>query len=414
MIITSIWIMGKGDNEKMLNPEMTLQDKEDFLPRAIEAGSKAKYAIDLEMDEQDNFNIHSKAYIQNDSTDPWGELVFYFMPNIFTETQSPQLKKSAFVEIDSIKVDEETAEYSLDGDTLSIMLKKEKLPKEVIAVDIKYKFTLPEKGFRFSKSRGNYILAQWYPMIATYRNHQWNKEDYRVKGETYHTSFSDYEITYKLPEGLTIISSGEDTLPSKQSGVLTAENIKEFYIALLKEPNIVEKQVNDINLRIIGVDDRTALLNETLDVAGEALTYFQSSIGPYPHKQLDIILDETGMEYPGVVTVGASDHRLSLPSTITHEIAHQWFYGLVNNDPYHDAWLDEGITAFATNLFIVHQKDKGINVKGDYHKDFLLPVNLSLDKYKLEEQSRYIYGKSSEMLWNLFVGKGGKNRRRIF
>ena len=395
-------------------PTSSTPYKEVFLPKTIEAGSKAKYVIDLAMDEQGNFNIHSKSYIQNNSTDPWGELVFYFLPNIFTETHSPQLKKPAFTNIDSIQVNEETVDFSLDKDSLKIILNKEQLPSETFVVDIKYKFTLPEKGFRFTKIEDNYFLAQWYPMIATYRDHQWNKEDYRGKGETYHTSFSDFEITYNLPEGLTIISSGEEKNPSKQSGVLTAENIKEFYIALLKEPNIVEKQVNEINLRIIDVDDSTELHNELLDAAGEALTYFQNNIGPYPHEQLDIILDETGMEYPGVVTVGASNNGRNLARIITHEIAHQWFYGVVNNDPYHNAWLDEGISEFATDLFFSQGERKEMYEKRNVFKEYPLPINLPLDKYTLGEQSNYIYGKSSKMLSNLLLGERIKIKAEDF
>ena len=51
-----------------------------------------------------------------------------------------------------------------------------------------------------------------------------------------------------------------------------------------------------------------------------------------------------GMEYPTIV--------FSEPSRITmaHELAHQWFYGVVGNDQYHEPWLDESFATWAMRL----------------------------------------------------------------
>ena len=88
---------------------------------------------------------------------------------------------------------------------------------------------MPEKGLRFNKNEKNYFLAQWYPMLATYRDNNWNKEEYRFKGETYHTSFSDFKIHYSIADNFTIVSSSEmDSFPSEQEGVLEG-NQRVFY-----------------------------------------------------------------------------------------------------------------------------------------------------------------------------------------
>ncbi|MFA6889778.1 MAG: M1 family aminopeptidase [Bacilli bacterium] len=34
-----------------------------------------------------------------------------------------------------------------------------------------------------------------------------------------------------------------------------------------------------------------------------------------------------------------------------HEIAHQWWYGLVGNDEINEAWLDEGLTQYSTMMY---------------------------------------------------------------
>ncbi|MGG0657240.1 M1 family metallopeptidase [Rummeliibacillus pycnus] len=397
-----------NENEKIPSFSINSHDKAEFVPKSKAAGSEAKYKISLEMDKKGKFRINSTTHIKNISTDNWKELVFYFIPNIFTKSNSPELATPSYVSIKSIKVDGKKTEFSLEKDTLKIKLSNKLQPNDEVIVNVQYDFTLPKRGLRFTANEKNFFLAQWYPMIATYREHKWNKEDYRVKGETYHTAFSDFEIQYKLSNNLTIISSSDnDTYPSERSGVLIGKDLKEFYIALLKEPNVIEKKIGGIKIRVFGVDKRKDLHSDIMEVASDALTYFQDTIGPYPHKQLDIILDELGMEYPGVVTA-SSIYRSApvdsdiLKSMVVHEIAHQWFYGVISNDPYHDAWLDEGITSFASNLFYAHYQGKEISMNEELFKDLTLPVNLPLDEYSLGEQSSYIYGKSQIGLWKVF------------
>ncbi|MFS0669541.1 M1 family metallopeptidase [Peribacillus frigoritolerans] len=393
------------------------QDKEEFSPKGLSPGSESEYDIKMEMDVEGNFKTHSTTSIKNISTDKWEQLIFYFIPNMFTETNS-YLEKPSTVKVVSINLDGKTVKFNLEKDTLTVPLNEKLEPNQNVVVDIKYEFTLPEKGYRFTQNENNYFLAQWYPMIATYRNHKWNKEAYRLKGESYHTTFSDFKIQYKLPKDLTLISSDDnDRYPSKRTGVLEGDNLKEFYISLLKEPNVIQKKTGDITIRVFGVDERKELHKEISEMASEAMNYFQDTFGPYPHKQLDIILDEKGMEYPGVVTAGSNYNRLESPEhlkrIVVHEIAHQWFYGVISNDPYHDAWLDEGITNLATLLFYANQGND-ISFDEELFKEFTLPVNLPLDKYSSNDQSNYIYGKSSTMLWKIFQENGGELKAEDF
>lgn len=420
-VTVSIWIIGRIEmKEKLDNP--TYKEVKDFSPKSLNPGSEAKYEITLEMNSISKFKIHSKTFIKNVSVDKWAQLVFYFIPNMFTKENSPHLAYPSTVKIESIKLNGKIATFNLEKDTLSVPLVEGLLPNNTITVDIQYEFTLPKEGLRFTKNETNYFLAQWYPMIATYRDHKWNKEGNRSKGETYHTSFSDFKVNYKLLNDLTIVSSSDiDTFPSENTGVLYGDNMKDFFIALLKTPNVIEKKVNDTTIRVFGVDTRTKLHKEISEVASQAFRYFQDTIGPYPHKQLDIILDELAMEYPGIVTANSvynvSLNPDSLKRMVVHEIAHQWFYGIISNDPYNDAWLDEGLANFAQELFYAKVEKKEIHLY-DYDKEFLekfpLPVNLPLDKYSLKTQSSYIYGKSSTMLTKTFQDNGGRKNAEEF
>ncbi|WP_150284172.1 M1 family metallopeptidase [Rummeliibacillus sp. TYF-LIM-RU47] len=381
-------------------------------------GSKTKYKINLEMDSRGHFNIESRSTIKNTSNDKWSDVVFYFIPNIFTKENSPTLSNPGTAHIKSILVNGKKAKFSLKKDSLKVLLHENVYPTKKIVVDIQYSFTLPEKGFRFNKEDGNYYLAQWYPMVATYKNGSWNKEEYRVKGETYHTAFSDFEVSYKIPKGLTIVStSDQEYVNSKNKSTLKMKNVKDFYITILKKPYENERKIGNVNIRAFTIDDDTQSQREVLQIAEKALNYFQDKIGPYPHKQLDIIVSQSGMEYPGIVTAGSikggnSDWR---ESVVVHEIAHQWFYGMISSDPFHDAWLDEGIANFATSLFYSKYKKEPISLLDvSEFQDSPLPVNLPLNKYTLGEQSNYIYAKAPTYLWKVFSENGGQKRAEDF
>ena len=47
------------------------------------------------------------------------------------------------------------------------------------------------------------------------------------------------------------------------------------------------------------------------------------------------------MEYPELVMV------VDDPTSVAHEVAHQWFYGLVGSDQWREPWLDESLATFA-------------------------------------------------------------------
>src|SRR5699024_1516709 len=148
-----------------------------------------------------------------------------------------------------------------------------------------------------------------------------------------------------------ITTSEQDEFPSKNNNTLTAEQVKEFFIANIDEPTMIEKKVVETSISVHSIEDDAKRNDELTEVAASSFNYFEDKIGPYQLEELDVILDELGMEYPGVVTAGSIYNKGNLSTSalkqvVVHEIAHQWFYGMISHDPYHDPWLDEGITQF--------------------------------------------------------------------
>ncbi len=53
-----------------------------------------------------------------------------------------------------------------------------------------------------------------------------------------------------------------------------------------------------------------------------------------------------GIEYPGAILLGPGQ----VDATLSHEVAHQWFYGLVGDNQGRDPWLDEAFATYAEAL----------------------------------------------------------------
>lgn len=335
----------------------------DFKPNPIMNENKATYNLDLTMVSNGEFKATAEVRVENNSKDTWNEIVFYFIPNAFTLENKPEfIENAAEVSIDELKVDGEKINFILEHDTLYLPVTMGFKPGEQKTVKVSYSFTLPENGIRFSKNSDNFYLAEWYPMLATYHS-GWKKEDYITGGESYYTDFSDFTVKYNLPEEYLVMSSADDdpNVPSRQ-GELHGLNIKEFYLSFTKEMRLLKKKAGEIEVRVAGTAE-VENLEKLLDTAVNAISFFSENLSPYPQKQIDVIADEGGMEYPGIVTVGkvegdfSDQGRISTYFALIHEIAHQWFYGVVNSDPYYDTYLDEGLTNFSTYLFLIaHDK----------------------------------------------------------
>ncbi|MGP7815892.1 M1 family metallopeptidase, partial [Niallia sp. 01092] len=401
------------NKEKKLtsNEAKVTLSKSNYTPKTISPGSQSNYNIDLVMDTDGLFTANVSINIENISNESWDNLTLYFIPNMFVNKNSPSLDSPSEVKIKSIQIDNKEAVYTLIKDKLSIPL-KERLPhKENITFKMNYTFTLPKNGFRFTKNGSNYHLAQWYPMVPTYRN-DWNKQDYSFNGESYHTAFCNFKINLDIPKEYTVVTtSSNDIFPSKNKSLFRINNVKDVFIALLKNPQIMQKEVDNVNIRVFTMNGTDENLAEYIKIAANSFVYFQKTIGTYPYKQLDIIIDGNGMEYPGIVTAASIyDYNYNediIKQIIVHEIAHQWFYGLVSNDPYKNAWLDEGFAEIASSLFFMPKGNKLLKYRNlDNLKP--MPSNLPLDKYEQSTQSNYIYSQSYSKLAQIFNQQGGK------
>ena len=113
------------------------------------------------------------------------------------------------------------------------------------------------------------------------------------------------------------------------------------------------------------------------------------------------------MEYPNLVIVSdAITDADELSKVIVHEIAHQWWYGLVGNNQVSEPWLDEALAEYSTCLFFEENnigetyaemiKDATasymiyVDVIGSLNGKVNLAMNLPVNKYSSEYEYTYM------------------------
>ncbi len=93
-----------------------------------------------------------------------------------------------------------------------------------------------------------------------------------------------------------------------------------------------------------------------LAYAADALKVYEARFAPYPYRVLNVFQSTTpigGIEYPMAVGVTAvRNDEVYFEWLVAHEVAHQWWYGLVGNDPINEAWLDEALAQYSTVLYL--------------------------------------------------------------
>jgi hypothetical protein len=207
---------------------------------------------------------------------------------------------------------------------------------------------------RFGHDGAYYFIGNALPVLAVRDSLGWHLDPYTNNGESFYALASDYTVALDHPSAMSVPATGTSTDSPGAAGrtITTAagKQVREFAWAAgpfrkISGTNSAGVAVNVYSVSSIGSSSARSMLN----VATSAMDAHAGRFGAYPYGEVDVVLDNGfwfgGMEYPGFVLDRVSSTALA------HELAHQWFYGIVGDDEYTSPWLDEGFTDYATDLY---------------------------------------------------------------
>jgi aminopeptidase N len=99
-----------------------------------------------------------------------------------------------------------------------------------------------------------------------------------------------------------------------------------------------------------------------------ALKRFSAELGKYPYKQLSVaeMPAGTGMESPQMTWISSTRSLSDVRYLAVHEVAHQWFYGVVGDNQQLQPFMDEGVSDFlARDLLDAFRKSHCANDRLD-------------------------------------------------
>ena len=202
----------------------------------------------------------------------------------------------------------------------------------------------------FTRANGVVDLYRWIPWIS--RRTPFSRPNH---GDPFVTPVSP-QVTVRLQTDVPMVvaTTGVKTSVSEDGRTRTfsAINVRDFTLAAAADYRTSRATVGDTEVLVL--TRRGGPAAAMLAAAKAALSKLEARLGPYPYPVLGIVQSAGGygMEGPGVAWIPTGVAASNLTYLVTHEIAHQWFYGIVGNDQARDPFADEAAADFVARFVL--------------------------------------------------------------
>ena len=244
---------------------------------------------------------------------------------------------------------------TVDCTALRITLPKPLARGERTTVAFDVSVTVPERNARFGREGAFRFLGNALPVLAVHDAKGWHLDPYVSTGESFYALTSDFRVRLDHPSALKVPATGRTwTRPGRPGRTVThsvAHRVRDFAWAAGPFRTATETSPGGVRVKSYWSPDTPAQgVRLTRREGVAAVDRFGREFGRYPYGEIDLVMTSGfggGMEYPGLVLLGTTEEG----SAVVHEVAHQWWYGIVGNDEYSSPWLDESFAQYANARF---------------------------------------------------------------
>ena len=331
----------------------------------------------------------------------------------------------------------ETLSWSLDAqhpDIARVQLPEPLLPGAQVELAIPFVLKVPASFSRLGHTGQAYQFTQWYPKPAVYDREGWHPMPYLDMGEFY-SEFGSFDVEITLPANYVVGATGvletasereflekkaaytrqlmdvappqkedneavarKDTFPASSADWktirYTAGRVHDFawfadkrFFVLKGETSLASGRKVDTWAYFTHAE--AWLWKDAITYLNRSVRFYSDLVGEYPYPHASAVMSALsaggGMEYPMITVIGSSGSAKALDVVITHEVGHNWFYGILASNERDHAWMDEGINTYYEHRYI--SQYYGRELLADFLPKFLskgLDASLSEVGYLLQ------------------------------
>ena len=334
------------------------------------------------------------------------EINFHLYPNAFGEhAQNKPVSLNGYqtayynglnygyIIINHVFVEGDEITFEIGGEDNNILEVPilELYPGDFVSLKIEYEVKLPNIKHRFGYAENTYNFGNFYPIACVYESGGFMRDPYNSNGDPFYSEMANYNVTISFDEGFVAAHTGEAKKTESKEGItsinIEAKVVRDFAFVLSRNFEVVSEKYGDTTVSYYYYDDPQHMTS--LKAGVDALATFSRLFGEYPYPTLSIVKTNFlhgGMEYPNLVYISdAMSSDGEYLNVIIHEVAHQWWYGLVGSNSYRNAWLDEGLTEFSTIMFYENNPDYGVDANAKLNSalsSYLLFLDIYNNVYK--------------------------------
>ncbi|MCS6818771.1 MAG: M1 family metallopeptidase, partial [Chitinophagales bacterium] len=310
-------------------------------------------------------------------------------------------------------------------------------PGNSITITTPFKVKIPFTFSRLGHVGQSYQISQWYPKPAVFDKDGWHPMPYLDMGEFY-SEYGSFDVRITLPANYIVGATGilqspeeqrwidsliqvfsSDSFPNRSMLKKRQKNSDDFPASSNAKKTISYSQ-NNIHDFAWFADKRYRIMRDTVKLPQsgrvvtctalflpssyeiwknataylkDAILFYSRLVGEYPYDVVTAVEGALqaggGMEYPTITVITGANSAENLDEIITHEVGHNWFYGILGTNERLNPWMDEGVNSYYERKYM-QWKYPGRKLFGKF-ADSKLGRLLDLQRWKRSDLNYLAY-----------------------
>ncbi len=303
--------------------------------------------------------------------------------------------------------------YDKQPDMVVVTLNEPLQSGATTEITIPFVEDIPSSFSRLGHVGQSYQMTQWYPKPAVFDKEGWKPMPYLDQGEFY-SEFGRFEVYITLPENYVVGATGTlntasekaflrekvaetdayykdytipvtkvkpelraiqtalDTFPASSTKMKTlhysAKNVHDFAWFADKRFKVRQSAVElesgkKVDTYVMFTHTEEHLWKDAVSYVDRSVKFYSDHVGEYPYPHATAVQSALsaggGMEYPMITVIGLSGNAKQLDDVITHEVGHNWFYGILGTNERMHPWMDEGMNSYYEIRYMRENYEKG-------------------------------------------------------